>query len=462
MMGKIKEKMKRISERIRSKRMYVLIWALAFATIGISIYAYNQKKSYRIAIENSYNMAFYQLVDYAQEVEIYLAKSIISGSPESSTENLTYIWREANLAQTYLSMLPMNSSELENSAKFLNQVSDYSYSLLKKTIAGNELTKEDLDNLDMLHNLSLELEGTLNQLALDLNNGKISWNELTRKESPAFSQQVSNISHDSFSNLEENFHEYAGLIYDGAFSEHIVNAEKKGLTGDDITKEKAKGIAREFIGNNDIKSVEENGITEHAEIQSFDFKITKNDNSIVWISVSKKGGHVIFMNSNRSVSAEIKRQEEIDEISDNFLKEKGFENMKKTYFTKNSGIETINYAYEQDSVIVYPDLIKLKIAMDTGEVLGFEATGYLNSHTKRSIPEIKISIEEARSKINPNLEIESERLAIIPTEFQTEILCFEFKGTIGDRDFLLYTNVETGKEEDILVVINSDEGTFTM
>ena len=461
-MEKIKEKMKRISEKIRSKRMYVLIWALAFSVLGLAVYAYNQKKSYRIAIENSYNMAFYQLVDYAQEVEIYLAKSIISGSPESSTENLTYIWREANLAQTYLSMLPMNSSELEKAAKFLNQVSDYSYSLLRKTVSGNELTKEDLDNLDMLHNLSLELEGTLNQLSLDLNNGKINWNELTRKESPAFSEQVSNISHDSFSNLEENFHEYAGLIYDGAFSEHIVNIEKKGLTGEDVSKEKAEEIARKFIGNNDIKSLEENGITEHAEIQSYDFKITKNDNSNVWISVSKKGGHVIFMNSNRSVSAEIKKQEEIDQISDNFLKEKGFENMKKTYFTKNSGIETINYAYEQDGVIIYPDLIKLKIAMDTGEVLGFEATGYLNSHTERNIPEVKISADEARSKINPNLEIESERLAIIPTEFQTEILCWEFKGTIGDRDFLLYTNVETGKEEDILVVINSDEGTFTM
>lgn len=49
--------------------------------------------------------------------------------------------------------------------------------------------------------------------------------------------KFSNISKDSFKNMEENFHEYSGLIYDGAFSEHITSKEKKGLTGDDITEE---------------------------------------------------------------------------------------------------------------------------------------------------------------------------------------------------------------------------------
>ena len=182
----------------------------------------------------------------------------------------------------------------------------------------------------------------------------------------------------------------------------------------------------------------------------------------MWVSISKKGGHIVSMNSNRSVDAEIISQEQIDKITNDFLKQNGFEDMEKTYYTKMGGIETINYAYKQDDVIVYPDLIKLKVAMDNGEILGMETTGYLNSHFKRIVSEPKILIDEARSKINPKLEIESERLAIIPTEFKTEITCWEFKGKVDDRDFLVYVNVETGKEEDILVVLNSDEGTFTM
>ena len=39
---------------------------------------------------------------------------------------------------------------------------------------------------------------------------------------------------DGFSNLEENFHRYSGLIYDGAFSENQSIFNGKGLTGDDV------------------------------------------------------------------------------------------------------------------------------------------------------------------------------------------------------------------------------------
>lgn len=447
-----------------NKKMIWIVGTLIILTIifGLAVYSYRENKKYRIAKENEYNKAFYELVDNVQNVETYLAKAIISTSPEHGAETLTNVWREAGIAQSCLSQLPLTSSQLGNTSKFLNQISDYSYSLSRKTINNTQLSQEDLDNLDKLHDYSLQLENTLNQLSLDINDGRITWGELTNKAAPAFAKQVSNISQDSFGSLEENFHEYAGLIYDGAYSEHMTNPERRGLTGDDIDEETAKNKVEEFISKDKIKKIESNGLTENANIQSYDFIITTTNDEIIWISISQKGGHIISMNYNRDVTTEILSQEDIDKIAQNFLEEKGFKNMKKTYFTKRDGIETINFAYEQDNVIVYPDLIKVKIALDNGEILGIETTGYLNSHTQRTMSQIKVSKEEAKAKINKNLQIENERLAIIPTEFQTEIMCWEFKGRVDDREFLVYINVETGKEEDILVILNSDEGTLTM
>ena len=68
-----------------------------------------------------------------------------------------------------------------------------------------------MNNLESLHKYSVELENTLNQLSMDLNEGKIKWGELNKKGSAVFATQTSNISKDSFSNLEENFHEYSGM-----------------------------------------------------------------------------------------------------------------------------------------------------------------------------------------------------------------------------------------------------------
>ena len=81
------------------------------------------------------------------------------------------------------------------------------------SIYQEQLQKEELNNLKELHEYSVELENTLNQLSSDINEGRISWGELTKKGTNVFAQQVSNVSKDSFSNMEENFHEYAGLIY---------------------------------------------------------------------------------------------------------------------------------------------------------------------------------------------------------------------------------------------------------
>lgn len=462
-MGKIKNKLIDWKNRLKDRHMLSVIVVLFTIIIILSVIIYKKQTEYRQASENQYNMAFYELVDYVQNVETYLAKSLISSSPEHGAETLTHVWREANLAQAYLSRLPIDSVELEKTAKFLNQVSDYSYSLSRKNIYNEELTEEDLKNLEDLHNYSVELRNTLDQLSADINDGRIKWGELTKKGEVAFAQEVSNISKNSFSNLEENFHEYSGLIYDGAFSEHMTSSQKKGLTGDNIDEERAKQIATDFIGKDRVQEINLSGKSENTDIITYDFsvKVNNENEENMNISITEKGGHVLLMNYNRNVKAELISQEEADKIGKQFLEDRGLNNMKETYYLKQDGIVTINYAYKQDEVTVYPDLIKLKIALDNGEVMGIETKGYLNSHEERKIPEVKITKEKAKESLNKNLEITSESLAIIPTEWQTEVLCWEFKGKVNDTDFLVYVNAETGKEEDILVITNTPNGTLT-
>lgn len=448
--------------RLKKGHMFSIICVLLIIVAILGFILYKKQREYRQASENSYNLAFYELVGYVQNVEAYLAKSIISSTPEKSADTLTNLWREANLAQSYLSRLPIESQELENTAKFLNQVSDYSYSLSRKNINDEQLNDDDFKNLKDLHSYSIELENTLNQLSADLNEGRLSWGELTNKGNVAFAQQVDNISKESFSNLEENFHEYTGLIYDGAFSEHLTGVEKKGLTGDDIDENEAKERIEEFVGKENIKETNSLGYSENATIPVYDFSVNTNDEKNINISISKKGGHVVAMNVNRDVDVEAITEEEANQKGKEFLNSKGFENMKETYYLKQEGIVTVNYAYVQDDIVIYPDLIKVKIALDNGDIMGIETTGYLNNHAKRDISNIKITKEKAKEKLNKNLEIQSEGLAIIPTNWKTEILCYEFKGKIDNRDFLVYINAENGKEEDILIITNTPNGTLTM
>lgn len=447
--------------RLKKGHMLSVICVLLIIVAVLGIILWKKQTEYRQASENSYNMAFYELVDYVENVETYLAKSVVSSTPEHGAETLTNLWREANLAQSYLSRLPIESQELENTEKFLNQVSDYSYSLSRKNIYNEKLSDDDLKNLKELHTYSVELENTLNQLSEDLNSGRFEWGELTKKGTVAFAQQVDNISKESFSNMEENFHEYSGLIYDGAFSEHLTNNEKKGLTGEDIEEDVAKQKIEEFIGKNNIKEIQSLGYSENATIPVYDFSVINNNDETANISISKKGGHVVSMNANRDVKAETISQEEANSKGKEFLESKGFTSMKETYYLKQDGIVTINYAYYQEGVVIYPDLIKVKVALDNGEVLGIETSGYLNNHAIRDLKKVKITREQAKKDLNKDLEIISEGMAIIPTEWKTEILCYEFKGRVDEKEFLVYINAENGREEDVLVITNTPNGTLT-
>ena len=442
----------------------IIIVAILLLSLLVSFIIYQNEKYIQVS-ENNYNQSLYELINYVQNVETYLAKSVISTTPEHGAETLTNVWREANLAQAYLAELPVNTNELEKTEKFLNQVSDYSYSLSRKNIYNESLTQEELDNLNELYNYSVELENTLAQLSTDMESGRISWKQLTQKTNNAFAQQVSNISLDSFSNLEENFHEYSGLIYDGAFSEHLTSKEKKGLTGEEVSEEDAKKVVENFVGIENIKEISLNGESENTEILTYDFSVNlqdgRDDNKMS-ISISKKGGHIVYMSYNRDINAESMNEEEAVAKAKEFLVSREIENMKETYYIKEGGMLTINFAYEQNGVIIYPDLIKIKIALDNGQIMGMETSGYLNSHYVRNIENPKITLEEAKKTLNKKLEVESEKLAIIPTEYQTEILCYEFKGKVNDKNYIVYINAENGREEDILLIVDTGNGTLTM
>lgn len=461
-MAILKNKIYDWKDRLRKGKMLTLITSLIVIILVLTVYSLKKGKDYRQMAENSYNEAFYELIEYVNNTEKLLAKATISTDSKHGAKILMSIWRTATLAQSYISRIPIPAEEMENTQKFLNQVGDYAFTLSKKNIDGENLSKEDINNLKGLHDYSIELSNTLTQLESDLNQNSIRWGELTKKGSKALSEDEKNLSQTSFSNIEEDLHQYTGLIYDGAFSENQSEIKGYGLTGEEINDKKALEIAENFIGKDRIKITNFEGESEEAKIPCYDFNCELKNELNCNISISKKGGHVVNMNCNREVLEKQLNEEEAIKCGKEFLEKRDYKEMKETYCLNQGNILTINYAYTKNDVIIYPDLIKVKIALDNGEVLGIETTNYLNSHRENRVIKVaNISKEKAIELVNPDLQITGANLAIIPTEWNTEIFCWEIKGKAYDNDFLVYVNAENGKEEDILMIVDTPNGKLT-
>ena len=126
-------------------------------------YAYSINTEAKTYVTNSYDYSFSEIVNDVNNIESYLAKAMISKSPDHAAETLTKIWNYSNMALIYFGNIPFENSGKNQTVKFLNQVSDYSYTLSRKSIQNEELTEEDFSNLNMLQKYSVDLCNTINQ-----------------------------------------------------------------------------------------------------------------------------------------------------------------------------------------------------------------------------------------------------------------------------------------------------------
>ena len=258
-------------KNIKTKVLIVSIIILTVLCLFTGYYAFSLREKYYINNTNNYTEAFSNLVNYVNNVENYLAKAMISKDSSHAAQTLTHIWRDSGLATVYLSRIPLQNNGLSQTEKFLNQVSDYSFSLSRKNIEGEGLTEEDFNNLKDLHSYSINLKSTLNQLSEDLYNGEIDWESLSSVSNSNLAQAVDNMN--EFTNIDSNLNEFEGLIYDGAYSDHVNKKEKAGLIGMDLGEDEAKEKVKEFLGKDEIEKINSNGFLENAEIPSYDFTV---------------------------------------------------------------------------------------------------------------------------------------------------------------------------------------------
>src|SRR5699024_11672090 len=118
----------------------------------------------------------------------------------------------------------------------------------------------------------------------------------------------------------------------------------------------------------------------------------------------------------------------------NFLKQFDFETLEVFQSQQFGNVGLYGFVHTQDDVRIYPDTILVKVALDNGEVIGLEANDYVKNHHQRSIPNVELTSDEAREKVNKNVKIEEESLALIVNDLKEEVITYEFVGTLHDED----------------------------
>lgn len=450
------------------KRTAVLVISFlsvaVIALAGVAIVKHQENVIYERYIKADYQHAFGELVTAMTEVDSALQKSIYATSPSMVSAVCTEIFGKSMTAQMSIGALPFSTQELEQTSSFISSVGDYAYSLGRKAAVSGGYTEEELSNLKSLSDSASTLAQNLRSLESDLMSGVITMDEIVsaeRKLEETDKKEVSSTVGDSMKLIENEFPDIPTLVYDGPFSSHIKDMEPKMLEGKkNVTEEEARQSASDFTGIS--KSMLYLTGKSEGEIPCYYFTADTKGGDIT-ITVTEKGGIVSGMLSSRQPDEGDTSPEEAIELAKKFLENRGYTDMVESYYIVQNNIVTINFAYKQDGVFCYSDLVKVAVAVDTASVCGFEAAGYISMHYVREIPEATVSEEEARELVSPELTEKAHQLCIIPSAGEYELYCHEFKCQAEDgRNYIIYVNAMTKEQEKILILIEDETGALTL
>ncbi len=444
--------------RRRTVRFFSFSVALVLALAGSIAATAVTANRYRTQLEYTYERGLSELSEHLNKIETTLTKGMYAGTAAGATNLAMTLWSESGAAKSCLSQIPTYGTELANTYKFLSQVGEYSLALAKNLQRGQGITGEEHKTLTQLASLSTTMSNTIDELCTKMEQSGGWKDQIAQVVEQNEPSQATNTLYDSLKNLEETVSDYPTLLYDGPFSEHILQATPKLVEPLSVVTETAARLQLAHWLNVEANTLGEASLMEKGTIPSYVYN-TKDLSA----AVTRQGGQLSYFSVLRSIGDSTLEYEECIPLATAFLKTLGLGEFKESYYTVSEGICLINFAYVEGDVVCYTDLIKIGVALDNGDIVSYNAQGYIMNHTPREIHAPRYSIKDAKKVLSPYVTVKSGGMAIIPLNSRVEKLCYEFlcQGQ-ENEELLIYVNADTLEEESLLIVLKTDGGTLTI
>ncbi|MDR0896350.1 MAG: germination protein YpeB [Oscillospiraceae bacterium] len=425
--------------RAGAMRLSIPLLLLALA-IAFGLWQWRSARAMELDLTAAREKAYFSALDGLNALETDLSKVLIAESPGQHALLLSRIASLAAGISENLAALPAAYGADADGLKFLTQTADYAQTLATAAAEGRLPSETDTEQLMALKTRSGELRAHLESGA-----------DFAYDAMPA-AEKASGI-------------EYPSLLYDGPFSDGLRRGTPRGLTGSAVTAEEAVAIATAFLGGERVQQAVRTSDTG-GPMAAWGVSLNLGDVQVT-AAVTQQGGKMLWITPEHAGFEAQLDMEECIVHAKAFLNSRGFSDMQDSYTQQYDGMAVISFAATQDGVMLYPDLVKVQVRMDTGAVIGLEANNYWMNHATRERLHPAITEEEAKLAVSSKLSISAAQLCVIPLSDglgsgRTEALCWEFDGQWNGDRYLIYIDAETGEELQVLKVVLGGGGILTL
>lgn len=428
----------------------ILTFAVVIALFITGFWGYRehqQKQALLLQAENQYQRAFHNLSSNMDLLQDELGKSLAMNSQRQLGPCLSNIWRISYNAQNDAGQLPLTLMPFNRTQQFLRDLGEFSYRVAIRDQKKEPLTEKEWGTLRSLYAESNGIEQDLQKLQSDVLDKNLRWMDAETALTQT-SKRTDNQIVDGFRAIENKVSGYPEIQSDtltamkSRSKPHIEN-----LSGTDISQQDAVNKTAAFLGRSDTAGITAQKNGHGNQYPSYSVTVADRDGKKYYMEMTTKGGHVTWLMNERPVKNASLDLVSAQEKGQQWLSTHGYKNLDvvKVEQFDNTGVYT--FAPRQDGVLIYPDTVTIRVALDNGEVTGYNGKDYLFHHKTRNLPKPKLSLQQAKKNVSSKMQVQETGLALIEDELGKEVLSYEFTGTMDNNTYRVYVNADNGDEE---------------
>jgi spore germination protein len=438
------------------KRMSAILFPIVFlALVGAGIWGYQvnqEKNAILIKAENQYQRAFHDLSFHMDKLhnELGNALAVNSTSQDFYKKGLVNVWRISSQAQNEINQLPLALLPFNETEKFLNHISQFSYRTAVRDLGEKPITQAEKSTLMTLY----ERSKSINDQLLGVQNKVLAKNLRWMDVETALATQRNigdNSIVDGFRSVDRQVSGSQEMDWGPSMAGLIHKKKLHMLSGKNLTAEEIKLKAAQFLGFKDGSSLQvvENGAGTEANTYSV---TQQNQADGFQMDLTKKDGHVIYFMAPHPSGGKILDAAGARESAMEFLNQHGYQQMRAINYDEYQNVASIIFARVQNNVILYPEKVTVQVALSNGEIVGFQAEDYLLEHKTRKLNAPKITQEQAKRELDSKFKLNSHSLVLIKNDLNEDVLCHQFIGRVNGNSYRIYINADTGFEENVEVI----------
>lgn len=439
------------------RRFWIVLCCAAAAVIALAVWGYQERRmkdEVTIHAENHYQQAFHELTYYVDSLEESLGMSLAMQSREMMRPQLVETWRLSALAHAAANELPLTLLPFNRTNEFLAHVGEFTYNTGVKASNNRPLNDKEYKSLQKLYKESMTIRDGLRDVQGKVMSHRLRWMDVEWALKSKKQNQDNQVI-DGLKRVDGQATDYTQSFSPENPRNVVLEKKKiKPLNGRVYGKKEAVNVLKKWLDmpGASIRKLEETG--KGSNTDAYEISLKPSGSHAVSAAVTKKGGHVIWFISERSVGKEKIGLYEASKKASEFLEKRHFSDLKLTKRDQYNRVAILTYVPEKDHVRIYPASIRLKVALDNGEIIAFDQVDYLLNKCDDAPLKPKLSEKAVRKQLNPNLNIQETHLAVFQNALLKNVLCYEFFATKDQDTYRVLLNADTGEQEKMELLRN--------